>query len=108
MEDDYEYALRHRKNWWGDDGVGEVTYVGNYCVITGHVGDSDAPYGWGLPTVSPYISIMYSVGNGSLMESGAHPVGQYHSWTVDEACCHHEALVDQASKMDLLELVYGE
>lgn len=107
MFDSYEDALNNRRNWVNPFEFGEVTYVGDYCVITGTPGGEDSPYGRNLPQNSAYIGIIYYVGSESIADSDCERVGMYQSEDELSARLNHELLVDQASRMDLLEFSHS-
>lgn len=105
MEDDaYENAIWNRKNWIDPEGCGEVTYCGDYAVITGLRTEEMSEL---LPGEGRYITLMYSVGIDSVMDSGCVIVGRYEADHPDYAILNHDNMVIQAENMDLLEFSHG-
>lgn len=106
-ENSYQYALFNRRNWYSPDDCGEVTYVGQYAVITGY---REAPdehvYGW-IPGDTQYVTAMYLVGEGAIMDSVIEIIGKYDTNDQNEAMLNHGFMIDQASAMDLLEFSHG-
>lgn len=108
MFDSYEDALNNRRNWVNPSEFGEVTYVGNYCVITGTrvFSDEESVDGYGdIPGDTRFVGVMYYVGHGSAMKF-REMVGKYDSVDEFTAKQNHNRLVNQAEQMDLLEFVY--
>jgi len=99
----YSEAISHRLNWVDDDpadGVfGEVTYVGNYCVVTGLV-DPEFP--------TERISVLYWVGEGHLHSPGRFTVKSLLMETYETAKAAHDALVTEAWTEDYVDYVIGE
>lgn len=101
----YQDALNQRINWVEDQeiGRGQVTYVGNYCVITGlpHI-HWEALYG----TSPNWVSMMYWVGIGSMTGPDVECVARYECDSDTLATTQHYRLLAQASAMDLLEITH--
>lgn len=91
----YEYALNHRCNWVNPHGGGEVTYIGRYCVITGLMPEDD-----------DYITYMYNVGEGAVMDSTRSAIAILTATDCVSAILNHDEFVIQADRMDSLEFVY--
>lgn len=101
----YEDSLFGRLNWVDDapeEGVyGETTYVGTYCVVTGL-----RPHG--IPGNSSRVSVLYGVGDGTVIDNDENIVAVYDTDDIPSAKGRHNRLVAQAYNMDALDFVYGE